>query len=278
MGVTRADLEGRVDFLNLKGKPSQLDQLLARIRALRQSDDSWGLIVIDPIYKLYGTGDGEENAENSASLIGAMSEKLEQFAHELETAIFLAHHFKKGPKGATRDIDLASGSGVFARAPDCLLFLKELETAEPTWSCIPILRYFPRIEPFGLRIGTGDQWPLLIRDDTVDLTKEAGKAGAPIKYTVEEVVAILPSSGLRSKDWMDRTMQDLHCSDKVFRDRKKDAIELGLVRPNGDPSKQATFFLPTREGEKVVQLSDLKSTIAASTVHLNGNAKRFAKR
>ena len=220
----------------------------------------------------------KKNAENNASVIGAMFEKLEQFAHELGSAIFLAHHFKKGPKGATRDIDLGSGSGVFARAPDCLLFLKELETDEPTWSCIPILRYFPRMEPFGLRIGTGDQWPLLIRDDSVDLNKEAGKAGAPTKYTVEDVVAILPSTGLRSKDWLDRTTEELHCSDKIFYQRKKAALERNLIESNGDPSKHDTLYFPTKEGEKIVQLRGLKSTIAASSVHRNGNAKRFAKR
>ena len=60
MGVTRADLEGHVDFLNLKGKPSKIDRLLASIRAFRPTNDPWGLVVIDPIYKLYGTGDGKK--------------------------------------------------------------------------------------------------------------------------------------------------------------------------------------------------------------------------
>ena len=98
MGVTRADLEGRVDFLNLKGKPNQIDKILARIRAFRPTNDPWALLVIDPIYKLYGSGEGEENAENSANVIGAMFEKLEQFAHELNTTIFLAHHFNPIPE------------------------------------------------------------------------------------------------------------------------------------------------------------------------------------
>ena len=181
MGTTRATLRGHVDFLNLKGRPNQIDRLLARVRSFRDANNPWGLVAIDPIYKLYGTGDGKENAENSASAIGAMFEKLEQFVHELETAMFLAHHFKKGSKGAVSDIDLGSGSGVFARAPDSLLFLRQKEE-QGTWGCSAILRYFPSIEPFGLRLGTGDQWPLLVRDDTVDLANEAGKPGAPFKY------------------------------------------------------------------------------------------------
>jgi hypothetical protein len=159
-----------------------------------------------------------------------------------------------------------------------LLFLKELETDEPTWSCIPILRYFPRIEPFGLRIGTGDQFPLLLRDDSVDLTKEAGKAGAPTKYTVENVVAILPTTGLRSKDWLERTMRELGCSNKIFYQKKKEAIDMGFVRPDDDPSKQATLFVPTEEGEETVRLSGLRSNLSASGVHGNGRGKRFAKR
>jgi hypothetical protein len=279
MGTTRQALKGHVDFLNLKGQPNGIDRVLARLRSYHFPDDPWRLVVIDPVYKLYGTGTGEgkDNVENSTSTIAAMFEKLENFAREYKTAVFLAHHFKKGPKGAISDIDLGSGSGVFARAPDSLLFLRQKEERN-TWGCSAILRYFPPIEPFGLRLGTGDQWPLLIRDDSVDLTKEVGKAGAPTKYTVGNVVAILPTTGLRSKDWLERTMQDLHCSDKVFYQKKKEAIKLGFVHADGDTSKHVTLFVPTEEGKKVAQVSDLRSKLAESSLKMNGNGGRFAKR
>jgi hypothetical protein len=269
MGTTRSDLEGHVDFLNLKGKPNQIDRLLPRIRASHRIDDPWGLVIIEPMYKLYGTGDGKE-VENSTGAISAMFEKLEQFANDLETSMFLAHHFKKGQKGSIRDIDLASGSGVFARAPDCMLYLKELKT-EDTWSCIPILQYFSRIKPFGLRLGTGDQWPLLIRDDSVDLTEEAGKPGAPTKYSLEAVVALLPSNGLTSKAWMDRTIADLRCSKSIFYDRKKAAIESGFVKYDGDPSKVDTVFVQTDEG----QAANLRAKVAAASARQNGNKQQF---
>jgi hypothetical protein len=112
----------------------------------------------------------------------------------------------------------------------------------------------------------------------VDLTKEAGKAGAPRKYSVENVVAILPTTGLRSKDWLERAMRDLGCSDTAFYQKKKEAMEKGFVKPDGDPAKQNTPFLPTEDGKNAVQLSDFRSKVAESSMRQNGNGKRFAKR
>jgi len=141
MGTTRQALKGHVDFLNLKGQPNGIDRVLGRLRSYHSPDDPWRLVVIDPVYKLYGTGDGKENVENSTSAISAMFGKLENFAHEYKTAVFLAHHFKKGPKGAISDIDLGSGSGVFARAPDSLLFLRQKEER----NALPFFGIFRRL-------------------------------------------------------------------------------------------------------------------------------------
>jgi RecA-family ATPase len=96
MGTTRAALQGRVDFLNVKGQRNQIDRVLANIRSFQSAEIAWRLIMIDPVYKLYSSENTKENSENSTSAIASMFEKLEILACELGTAIILAHHFRKG--------------------------------------------------------------------------------------------------------------------------------------------------------------------------------------
>jgi hypothetical protein len=255
MGTTRAALQGHVDFLNLKGQRNQIDRVLARIRSYGNANGPWRLIMIDPVYKLYSSDDTKDNSENSTSAIAAMFEKLEVLARELEAAIILVHHFRKGNQGNISDIDLGSGSWVFARAPDCMIYLRDLEEEDQAWKCSLVLRYFPAIKPFGVRLGTGDQFPLLVRDETLDLTKEAGRPGAKTKYCVEEVVALLPEEGLTNKAWKTSATKDVGCSETTFRDLRDNARERGLVQPNGDTNKHSTLYIPTSEGEKAIQVS-----------------------
>jgi hypothetical protein len=204
-----------------------------------------------------------------------MFEKLEVLARELEAAIILVHHFRKGNQGNISDIDLGSGSGVFARAPDCMIYLRDLEEEDQAWKCSLVLRYFPAIKPFGVRLGTGDQFPLLVRDEALDLTKEAGKPGAKTKYSVEEVVALLPEEGLTNKAWQTSATKDVGCSETTFRDLRDNARERGLVQPNGDTNKHSTLYIPTSEGEKAIQVSKVRSKLRTSSVIGNGNGKRL---
>jgi len=50
--------------------------------------------------------------------------------HELGAAVIYCHHHSKGTQGSKRSMDRASGSGVFARDPDALLDLIELDLTE----------------------------------------------------------------------------------------------------------------------------------------------------
>ena len=45
-------------------------------------------------------------------------------------AVIYCHHHSKGQQGQKRSMDRASGSGVFARDPDALLDLIELEVSD----------------------------------------------------------------------------------------------------------------------------------------------------
>lgn len=79
---------------------------------------------IDPIYKVI-TGD-----ENSADQMANFCNQFDKVCTELGCAVIYCHHHSKGSQGSKKSMDRASGSGVFARDPDALLDLIELETTD----------------------------------------------------------------------------------------------------------------------------------------------------
>lgn len=112
-----------IDIWNLRGKSVPMDKLAPKLirRALKKD---YVAVVIDPIYKVI-TGD-----ENSADQMAAFCNQFDKICTELGTAVIYCHHHSKGSQGGKRSMDRASGSGVFARDPDALLDLIELELPE----------------------------------------------------------------------------------------------------------------------------------------------------
>lgn len=116
----RAEHLNNLDIWNLRGKSVPMDKLAPRLirRAMKKD---YIAVVIDPIYKVI-TGD-----ENSADQMANFCNQFDKVCTELGCAVIYCHHHSKGSQGAKRSMDRASGSGVFARDPDALLDLIELE-------------------------------------------------------------------------------------------------------------------------------------------------------
>ena len=112
-----------IDIWNLRGKSIPMDKLAPKLirRALKED---YIAVVIDPIYKII-TGD-----ENSADQMAAFCNQFDKVCTELGCAVIYCHHHSKGKQGGKRSMDRASGSGVFARDPDALLDLIELEVSD----------------------------------------------------------------------------------------------------------------------------------------------------
>ena len=112
-----------IDIWNLRGKSIPMDKLAPKLirRALKKD---YIAVVIDPIYKVI-TGD-----ENSADQMANFCNQFDKICNELGTSVIYCHHHSKGTQGNKRSMDRASGSGVFARDPDALLDLIELELTE----------------------------------------------------------------------------------------------------------------------------------------------------
>jgi RecA-family ATPase len=90
----------------------------------RAAKKNYIAIIIDPIYKVI-TGD-----ENSADQMAHFCNQFDLICHDLGAAVIYCHHHSKGYQGQKRSMDRASGSGVFARDPDVLLDLIELDLTD----------------------------------------------------------------------------------------------------------------------------------------------------
>lgn len=112
-----------LDIWNLRGHSAPMDKLAPKL-IRRAAKKNYIAIVIDPIYKVI-TGD-----ENSADQMAAFCNQFDKICTELGTAVIYCHHHSKGAQGGKRSMDRASGSGVFARDPDALVDIIELEITE----------------------------------------------------------------------------------------------------------------------------------------------------
>lgn len=109
-----------IDIWNLRGKTVPMDKLAPKL-IRRAAKKDYTAVIIDPIYKVI-TGD-----ENSADQMAHFCNQFDKVCTELGCAVIYCHHHSKGGQGGKKSMDRASGSGVFARDPDALLDLIELE-------------------------------------------------------------------------------------------------------------------------------------------------------
>ena len=122
MGIRPEHLDN-IDIWNLRGKSRPMDKL-APMLIRRASKKNYIAIIIDPIYKVI-TGD-----ENSADQMSNFCNQFDKVCTELGVAVIYCHHHSKGSQGSKKSMDRASGSGVFARDPDAMLDMIELELSE----------------------------------------------------------------------------------------------------------------------------------------------------
>ena len=122
MGL-RPEHLSNIDIWNLRGKSRPMDKL-APMLIRRASKKNYIAVIIDPIYKVI-TGD-----ENSADQMANFCNQFDMVCTELGVAVIYCHHHSKGAQGGKKSMDRASGSGVFARDPDAMLDMIELELSE----------------------------------------------------------------------------------------------------------------------------------------------------
>ncbi|WP_419879354.1 AAA family ATPase [Brevibacillus centrosporus] len=137
----------KIDIWNLRGKSVPMDKLAPKL-IRRAAKKGYIAVIIDPIYKVL-TGD-----ENSADQMAHFTNQFDKIATELGASVIYCHHHSKGAQGGKKSMDRASGSGVFARDPDALIDLVELDITEDLLkqeenktTCAVYQRFFQKFNP-----------------------------------------------------------------------------------------------------------------------------------
>lgn len=144
---------------NLRGNGKPLTDL-APILIGRMKDQDYRAVMIDPLYKVM---DGDENSNSD---VARMVSSFDRIAEETGASVIYAHHFAKGNAAGKSLIDRAAGAGTFARDPDAILTMTQLDWAPENneeikkgitaWRIESTLREFKAIQPVDLFF----EWPI----------------------------------------------------------------------------------------------------------------------
>lgn len=110
-----------ITIWNLRGNALPMDQLVPKL-IRRIKNQNYSAVIIDPIYKVI-TGD-----ENNASDMGKFCNYFDKICLDTGCSTIYCHHHSKGTQGQKKAQDRGSGSGVFARDPDAIIYLIQLDT------------------------------------------------------------------------------------------------------------------------------------------------------
>lgn len=186
---------GALHVWNLRGFAAAhtliVPQIIQRIK-----DEGYMLVVIDPIYKLYGKTD-----ENSAAEVADLMNSLERICVETKAAVLFGAHYSKGNQSGKEAMDRISGSGVFARDPDSIVPFT-LHEEDGCFTVEPILRNLHPVAPFVVRW----KFPLMTIADDLDPTKlRQQNKGRKREYDPTELLAYIreniASHPITISDW-----------------------------------------------------------------------------
>jgi hypothetical protein len=134
---------GMLHFWNLRGHNADITVLRPKLEE-ELARHQFGLLILDPAYKLLGNRDENANGE-----IASLMNEFEALARKTGAAIVLAHHFAKGDSTVKNAIDRMSGAGAWARDPDSLLIMTPHEE-DDCYAVTSILRNLPQLPEFVL--------------------------------------------------------------------------------------------------------------------------------
>jgi hypothetical protein len=161
--AARPECKGLAETLhvwNLRGFNADITLLRPKLQE-QLARHQFGLIILDPAFKLLG--DRDENANGD---IASLMNEFEALARSSGAAVVVAHHFAKGDSSAKSAIDRLSGAGAWARDPDSILVLTPHEEPD-CFTLSAVLRNLPQAEECVLR------WDYPLMRVATDLNPEA---------------------------------------------------------------------------------------------------------
>jgi hypothetical protein len=208
---------------NLRGRSGDLTLLRPKLEE-QLARHQFGLIILDPAYKLLGDRDENANGE----IAGLMNE-FEALAQSSGAAVVVAHHFAKGDSSAKNAIDRMSGAGAWARDPDSILVLTPHE--EPNcFTVSPVLRNLPQVDEFVVR------WDYPLMRVANDLNPDAlrrPQSKNKVCSDKEFVEAVLSPEGKTFTNIMSEAKSALKMSPRTAATYLKRLVDRGLIQFGG---------------------------------------------
>ena len=221
----------------VKPRPT-MAQLVNEIKT-RCAPGTYDLVVCEPSYKLVIP---TEAGTNSEAMVGIYLEALDEIACHLGAAVLTTHHSPKGNLSARSSIDLFSGTGTWARDPDCLLTLRNHK--EPGHAILNITRrHGAPVAPIVLRW----EWPLWHVAAEMDPTAVA-KPGEQKIIACDRLVELLagaPAAGWSDTEWRMAAGRP-HIGKTTFYKLKPEAVKGGLVEVLGDGGRGTRYRIKTQ--------------------------------
>lgn len=196
--------EGWLKLLNMRGEAEAIEDMHERLTS--QLGTGFGMIIIDPVYKVLGGRD-----ENKAGDIATLLNVIEKIAVETGAAIVFAAHYSKGNQAAKESMDRIGGSGVFARDPDSVLTMTHHEEMD-CFTVDATLRNLKPIKQFVVRW----QYPLFARDDDADPQKLKGKGGFAPVWKEEDILEQMGGTGWRTGQLQERCNENIGMPKRTF--------------------------------------------------------------
>ena len=135
-----------IEIWNLRGKAAPITVLAPKI-VEKIKDKGYKAVIIDPLYKVMA-GDENSNGDTAEMLKG-----FDLIAEETGASVIYSHHFAKGNGGDRSVIDRGSGAGTFARDPDAIITLTQVDYEDfsdpnvTAWRIEYVLREFANKPP-----------------------------------------------------------------------------------------------------------------------------------
>jgi RecA-family ATPase len=224
--AARPECQGLGDNLalwNLRGRNADLALLRPKLEE-QLARHQFGLIILDPAYKLLGDRDENANGE-----IASLMNEFEALAQSSGAAVVVAHHFAKGDSSAKQAIDRMSGAGAWARDPDSIVVLTPHEEPE-CFTVSAVLRNLPQLDEFVV------EWDYPLMRLTPELNPAAlrrPQSKNKVCTDREFVEAVLTTEGKSFTRIVREAQVALKMSERTAASYPKRLVDNGLIRSGG---------------------------------------------
>lgn len=210
---------GWFDVWNLRGFSAPYSVIIPKI-IKRAREKGYGLVIIDPTYKLFDAGADENSAVDVANIMNS----FEKVTVETKASVAYGAHFAKGNAAAKEAIDRVSGSGVFARDPDSIVnFTKHKE--EDCFTVEAHLRNLAPLPPFVVKW----QYPRFERKDDLNPADLKQAGGRPSDYDPDQLLQFLKVAPMTSSEWRKAALSELGVSKTSFFRIQKELATANLI-------------------------------------------------